>query len=839
MKGVSGKFVFAAALLLLFVTGEIVFRAADSPGRSCAGIVAHSVADAGNQHPDQAAVFSLRNAPDLKRFRLLFELTVLTIALFIFSYTIFQPVVHTVLYLPMKIRTKLTLSGILILMLSDFAFITYNFIAQRNLAVHSMANQVSVLHRFLESESLWDGTGTGVDAKLEDAIRVNKNSLRLDNYELTSVDVVDAAVLGTNFQLLGYYGRAADFGGFLGQGAGKLIERARGDAAKNGALSEPIFGLSSISGGRLLNRLVGDDTVLMPVYRNAALSGYYLIRFDIRPMSLMFFRNVSFNFVLFAVLMTLLVLLIHEIGDSMAENIGLLIDWTKQINNGNFDVEKSVPTSDELETLARNFDKMRIEMGDDVRHLRLLSNMTLGMQNILEPDKLYLYFLTYMTANFGFCYNRAAFFLIEGKKLKGSYAVGLLDENEVVQRFGTMDSYRAFRIDLDLFQKEFEEVILSHESRFVREVKRIRIGRDEPSVFWNVIDRDAPLYIGRKFEGLEGTDRRTAERLYTSEFVLLPFKLKNETAGVLLLDNPFSKKPFGEKDIQQVRIALNDFSANVERAILFSSMEKLVEERTGELNRTLDELTRKDRMMKMDLTIARRIQLHLLPKGYENRKDLAFHVSYQPMGDVGGDFYDVAEVAPSLVRVLLADATGHGVQAALITTLIKSEYEKYKSLIRYPGELIEQLNASYIANYQYLSYFFTCIVVDFDLAAGKLRYASGGHPTQYLIRGGAMNELAPSGKIVGIIEDAVFETRELELCKDDRLLLFTDGLFEQMNSKMEEFSEARMYEEACTIADRPIDEIIGILIGKVDAHRGSVARTDDVTIAGIRYLGND
>ncbi len=72
--------------------------------------------------------------------------------------------------------------------------------------------------------------------------------------------------------------------------------------------------------------------------------------------------------------------------------------------------------------------------------------------------------------------------------------------------------------------------------------------------------------------------------------------------------------------------------------------------------------------------------------------------------------------------------------AALITTLIKSEYEKYKLHIRNPGELLEQLNASYIGNYQYLSYFFTCIVLDLDLDKKTLTYASGRSSVQYLIR---------------------------------------------------------------------------------------------------------
>ncbi|MCX7997855.1 MAG: SpoIIE family protein phosphatase [Leptospiraceae bacterium] len=117
-------------------------------------------------------------------------------------------------------------------------------------------------------------------------------------------------------------------------------------------------------------------------------------------------------------------------------------------------------------------------------------------------------------------------------------------------------------------------------------------------------------------------------------------------------------------------------------------LEIKVEERTKELNRSLE-------IIQKDLVFSGKIQKKLLPSSSLTISNIKIQSIYKPMGEVGGDFFDIAQLKDGIIRILIADATGHGVQAALITMLIKSEYETLKTIIDSPAQLLEMLNITF------------------------------------------------------------------------------------------------------------------------------------------------
>ena len=104
---------------------------------------------------------------------------------------------------------------------------------------------------------------------------------------------------------------------------------------------------------------------------------------------------------------------------------------------------------------------------------------------------------------------------------------------------------------------------------------------------------------------------------------------------------------------------------------------KIIDQKNHEINETLDNLKR-------DISVAKKIQRSLMNKNFTDFKNLIFEVSYIPLDEVGGDIYDISEINNKYTRIFLADATGHGVQAALITMAIKGEYESFKHSISSP-----------------------------------------------------------------------------------------------------------------------------------------------------------
>ena len=107
-------------------------------------------------------------------------------------------------------------------------------------------------------------------------------------------------------------------------------------------------------------------------------------------------------------------------------------------------------------------------------------------------------------------------------------------------------------------------------------------------------------------------------------------------------------------------------------------------------------------VIQSDLSTARKIQSSILSQADKTIGELEITVRYLPLTEVGGDFFDITELRPGLVRVFLADATGHGVQAALITMAIKTLYESLKRGLYSVHELLYYLNNEFLHSFQNL-----------------------------------------------------------------------------------------------------------------------------------------
>jgi serine phosphatase RsbU (regulator of sigma subunit) len=282
------------------------------------------------------------------------------------------------------------------------------------------------------------------------------------------------------------------------------------------------------------------------------------------------------------------------------------------------------------------------------------------------------------------------------------------------------------------------------------------------------------------------------------------------------------------------------FSDNYNRAALEindirADLETRISKRTEELSAAYDHVNKLYRQMQTDLSLAKRIQKRIMPENCDGIKGLDLAVYYYPMADIGGDIYDIFQMRPGYVRIFLADAIGHGIQAALITMIIKGEYEKVKNL-ESMQTLLETINSSFIDVYYTLNAFFSCILMDIDLERGKIRYASAGHPDQIHICKNTIEILRHTGKLIGIKKGSRYEIVEKDVFVHDKILLFTDGLFEQFNDKEEGFTERNILALAKPRMSSSIHALQASIIDGVKAFMGeSFERSicDDITMIGI------
>ncbi|MDX1958487.1 MAG: SpoIIE family protein phosphatase [Leptospiraceae bacterium] len=218
---------------------------------------------------------------------------------------------------------------------------------------------------------------------------------------------------------------------------------------------------------------------------------------------------------------------------------------------------------------------------------------------------------------------------------------------------------------------------------------------------------------------------------------------------------------------------------------LKDELEVKVAIRNAELHQTITNIHK-------DLVIAQEIQNKILPERKDESKLFKYYAKYIPMEKVGGDYFDIVKIKEDYIRFFLADATGHGIQAAMITMLIKSEYEGLKLFIQRPEMLLELLNREIHHKYQDLKIYFSCAILDIDFKNKKIIYASAGHPDQLIYKSGSIVPLSSKGKLIGLVSNQEINPVEINVESNDKIFLFTDGVFEEFDSLREQFGEERL-----------------------------------------------
>ena len=796
---------------------------------------------------------------NVEEFSFLFNFIVIGFVVVILIYTVLQPLLIVVLRLKLSFGLKLIIMVFLVALLSNTVLIYYNLRQKTEMSKYWMRESVNLLHLML--------LGNGVNFDKLDApetieriyLEIGKTfwlaKARIEKDKVSSTQLMfqNFMILDTNFNYIfgsSRFENEAIIKAQIEEGLATNFQdwmyrfnfegvidyaRANPEEAKKG-----IFMAFPIAGDEyfrpLLNLgLFSYDFLLYPIMVDNDIKGYYAAGFYPVIINDEMQKNLFSNLILLAISMLFFLILSLNIGGFISKYLNQLIEWTKHIIHGNFDVEKKIETHDEIEVLAKNFDVLRLTVGSNLRDLKLINEVTAVLNTINQIDDLYAVFLYFITANFGLGYNRAAIFLIDNDQLIGHYAIGMLDTGEVEKTFGSMDNYRNYKIEMREFIANYKDFISRTESEFYRRLREFRIPKSEPSVLWNIIQRNCFLYVshnaGQEFE----TDRRIRDSLKLEDYLLMPIFKGQEIIGVLLTDNIFHARTIKDHDINQLQILLNDFAANLENTYTILNLEKLVLDRTAELHQINTDLKQKDRVITTDLNVAKRIQQSLLPKKTDRMGGLVIDTRYMPMSEVGGDYFDITEIKNGLYRVFIADATGHGVQAALITMLIKGEYDKMKMVIDNPGELIELINNGFMLDSRHLSFFFTCVVADINIKENKVVYASAGHPTQYIFSDSAAISMKPTGKVAGIIEGTSYQSVECVFNPGDKMVLFSDGLFEEFNSEGEELTEERMGEILFGFRDKAPKELNDAAIDEMNNFIGGMEMNDDLTMLCISF----
>jgi serine phosphatase RsbU (regulator of sigma subunit)/predicted ester cyclase len=238
--------------------------------------------------------------------------------------------------------------------------------------------------------------------------------------------------------------------------------------------------------------------------------------------------------------------------------------------------------------------------------------------------------------------------------------------------------------------------------------------------------------------------------------------------------------------------------------------------------------------VEQELRVARTIQQTSLPKEVPDLEGWKISPFYQPAREVGGDFYDFLELVDGRLGLVVGDATGKGVPAALVMASARSMLRAVAQALGSPspGDVLGRVNDALFIDIP-ANMFVTCFYAILDPKSGRLLYANAGHDLPYLYRNGDAEELRARGMPLGLMPGMGYEEKETTLHSGEAGLLYSDGLVEAHDPEGEMFGFPRL---RALVADHGEEGSLGnFLLEQLYSFVGEGwEQEDDITLLTLR-----
>jgi serine phosphatase RsbU (regulator of sigma subunit)/pSer/pThr/pTyr-binding forkhead associated (FHA) protein len=299
--------------------------------------------------------------------------------------------------------------------------------------------------------------------------------------------------------------------------------------------------------------------------------------------------------------------------------------------------------------------------------------------------------------------------------------------------------------------------------------------------------------------------------------IAVPLQTNDRVIGLIYVDSPNAVREFTREDLNLLTVMANVAAIRIEHA-------------------RLNEIEEAERAMAKDMHQAALIQERLLgtPPAVEGLDIAAKTVASRA---VGGDYYDFIKYPDGRVAIMVGDVAGKGMPAALLMSSLQA---RVHVVFEEPDDLAQKLtrlNKSTCANCpdnRFIT-FFTCIV---DPKTGHLTYANAGHNPPLVVRAKGGFELleGAGGMILGILPMSKYEEASITLDPGDTLVLFSDGVTEEVDPNDQQFGEERLANMVAELSSRPAAQIVQEVHRAVHAFTQGAAAADDITVVIARRL---
>lgn len=300
--------------------------------------------------------------------------------------------------------------------------------------------------------------------------------------------------------------------------------------------------------------------------------------------------------------------------------------------------------------------------------------------------------------------------------------------------------------------------------------------------------------------------------------MILPMKDAEHLLGFVAITEKAAGYRYSSEDLNLLGVLSNQMVSALTNARLY--VESL------ERNRLQEEIN-----------MARKIQVDLLPSEPPTLSCSTICAHSTPSRTIGGDFYDFIRIDSDRLGMVIADASGKGMPAALMIAqtqaMIRSEVNNGTPIATMLKNVNQQMAESTSAE-KYVTLFYG----ELNTENGQFHYANAGHNYPILARSdGSVELLKTGGIVIGALPDMDYESATVTLKADDMLVLFTDGLSEAMDESETEYGEERLRQLIATHRSKDAGTLMNMVLDDVRLHDPTSPPRDDTTMVALKMNG--
>lgn len=265
-------------------------------------------------------------------------------------------------------------------------------------------------------------------------------------------------------------------------------------------------------------------------------------------------------------------------------------------------------------------------------------------------------------------------------------------------------------------------------------------------------------------------------------------------------------------------------------------LEEIVAERT-------EELQKKNQQLLDDLKMAQKVQLGIIPdeKTLPKIKEIKFGSKYIALESIGGDLYDVIKIDDDRYGFLIADVSGHGVSAALISSMVKVSFQSKSLIYSNTEDICREVNNEICNLIGDLEYDLTAFFGIIDIKKRTIEFTNAAHHPAiiYKSKENKLVELQELNGYIGLMNDLKFTSAKSIIEEGDKIILFTDGIIEATNTNNDLYDVDRFKDFIKEHGKLPVKTFVNKFIDDLNEFCGQQALNDDVALLCFDFISEN